>query len=209
MVLSQERLLWKTWRSLRQQSFILGRAVGCNDRKLKHLQEALLVFNGEMKLSRVSAKLTKISKSWENASGVAVIQLFSDADHYVSLCRENAMIKSCKNLTNMINGSIYGLMKDKWSVFEIKNFGEMLLYFALKQCIVERPSIIFPKDVKKKKPVDVYEPKKYCIRSKYELKEFWTVFLTWFNHLLILLSNNTLCWKSSYEHFPVLVIFLL
>ena len=150
---------------------------GCNDRKLKHLQEALLVFNGEMKLSQVSAKLTKISKSWENASGVAVIQLFSDADHYVSLCRENAMIKSCKNLTNLINGSIYGLMKDKWSVFEIKNFGEMLLYFALKQCIVERPSIIFPKDIKKKKPVDFYEPKKYCIRSNYELNGILDCFL--------------------------------
>ena len=129
---------------------------GCNDRKQKHLQEALLVFNGEMELSNISAKLTKIVKFWENGSGIAVIQLFSDTDHYISLCRENAMIKSCKNLTNLINGSIYGLMKEKWSVFEIKIFGEMLLYFALQQCISERRSVIFPKDV--------FEPKKYFIK---------------------------------------------
>ena len=55
-------------------------------------------------------------------------------------CRENAMIRAAgPNLTNILNGSAYGLMKNKWTLNEIKNFGEMLLYFSFKQCLAERP----------------------------------------------------------------------
>ena len=152
---------------------------GCNDRKSKHLEEALLVFDGKMKLNNISAKLTKISKSWDIGNGVAIMQMFSGADHYRSLCNENAMIKAAgKNLTNLINGSIYGLMKDKWSIFEIRNFGEMLLYFALKQSIIERPSKILPSDIRKNKNiVKVFEPKKYFIRTNYELNGILDYFL--------------------------------
>ena len=86
-----------------------------------------------------------------------MLQVFSDSDHYISLCKENAMIKAAGNkLTNLINGSVYGLMKSKWTLEEVKNFGEMLLYFALKQSIVERPSPIFPEDIKNKKKVQVF-----------------------------------------------------
>ena len=45
----------------------------------------------------------------------------------------------------------------------------MLLYFELKQCIIERPSPVFPDDIKKKKKVNVFEPKKYFIKSNYEM----------------------------------------
>ena len=153
---------------------------GCCNRKLKHLEETVLVFDGKMKLSKISAKLSKISNSWESGNGVAIIQLFSDSDHYISLCRENSMIKAANtgnNLTNLINGSIYGLMKEKWTSFEIKNFGEMLLYFALKQSILERPAILLPEDFRKKKTINVFEPKKYFISSNYELNGILDYFL--------------------------------
>ena len=153
---------------------------GCCNRKLKHMEEAVLVFNGKMEFSKISAKLSKISKSWENGNGVAIIQLFSDSDHFISLCRENSMIKAVSlgnNLTNLINGSIYGLMKEKWTTYEIKNFGEMLLYFALKQSILERPSILFPEDFRKKKPVNVFEPKEYHISTNYEINGILDYFL--------------------------------
>ena len=153
---------------------------GCCNRKLKHMEEAVQVFDGTMNFSKITAKLSKISKSWENGNGVAIIQLFSDSDHYISLCRENSMIKAActvNNLTNLINGSIYGLMKNKWTAFEIKNFGEMLLYFALKQSILERPSILYPADFRKKKTVKVFEPKKYFIQTNYELNGILEYFL--------------------------------
>ena len=86
------------------------------------------------------------------------------------------MIKAAgKRLTNLINGSIYGLMENKWTIQEVKNFGEMLLYFALKQCILERPSAYFPKNFVKKR--SVYEAKKYYIQSNYELNGILDCFL--------------------------------
>lgn len=143
---------------------------GCNNRKMMHMFEAKSVFEGKMDLRKINSKLTKIAKIWENGKGVIILQIFSDSDHYISLCRENAMIKSVgSKLTNLISGSIYGLMKSRWTLNEIQNFGEMLLYFALKQCIIERPSPVFPDDIKKKKKVNVFEPKKYFIKSNYEL----------------------------------------
>lgn len=136
------------------------------------------MFDGKITLSKITAKLSKISKSWEVENGVAVIQLFSDSDHYISLCHENFMLKATgSNLTNLINGTIYGLMKEKWTPFKTKNFGEMLLYIALKQCIIERPSIIYPDDIRKKKSIKVFEPKKYFIQTNYELNGILDYFL--------------------------------
>ena len=88
------------------------------------------------------------------------------------------MIKAVgQTLTNILNGSIYGLMKDQWTQTEILNFGEMLLYFASKQCIIERPPTIFAEDVRKQKTIKVYEPKKYFIKSNYELNGILDYFL--------------------------------
>ena len=85
---------------------------------------------------------------WKCGGGIVVLQLLSDSDHYLALCRENAMIKAAgKNIiTNINNGSVYGLMKNKWTFSEILNFGEMLLYFSLRKCIFERPWAIYPDD---------------------------------------------------------------
>ena len=80
-------------------------------------------------------------------------------------------------LTNLRSGSIYGLMKSKWTTHEVKNFGEMLLYFALKQCILERPTPTFAHEIKKMKPKSVYEPKKYFIMTNYEFNGIMDYFL--------------------------------
>ena len=92
-------------------------------------------------------------------------------------CIENTMIKSIgKSLTNLINGSVYGIMKNKWTVHEIHNFGEMLLYYSLRQCIFERPNPTYPKDIKKKKFKSVSEAKKYFL-TNYEFNGIMDCFL--------------------------------
>ena len=160
------------------RKLILYIGKGCNNRKFMHLIEAMAVFDRKMPLKKISAKLSKIARLWEAGNGVVLLQIFNDSDQYMSPCRENAMIKAVgQNLTNILNGSIYGLMKDQWTQTEILNFGEMLLYFALKQCIIERPPTIFAEDVRKQKTVKVYEPKKYFIKSNYELNGILDYFL--------------------------------
>ena len=88
------------------------------------------------------------------------------------------MIKAAgTHLTNILNGSIYGFMKT-WSFFEIRNFGEMLLYFSLQKCIIDRPSPLFRDDfMRKKKRSDIYEPKKYHVKSNFELNGILDSFL--------------------------------
>ena len=123
---------------------------GVNGRKSSHMVEALSLLEGKMDLCKINAKYTKIVSIWKKGEGVVELQVFSESDHYISLCRENSMIKSIgNNLTNLINGSVYGLMKHKWTIPEIFNFGEMLLYFSLKQCIWERPNPTYPENIKK------------------------------------------------------------
>jgi hypothetical protein len=102
-------------------------------------------------ITRINSRYTKIVEIWENGGGIIVLQLYSDSDHYVALCRENAMIQATgkTSLTNINSGSVYGLMKNKWTDHEILNFGEMLLYFSFKKCILERPCPTYPDDLKK------------------------------------------------------------
>ena len=79
--------------------------------------------------------------------GIVVLRTFVDADNYVALNREHAMICACfGQITNIRKGSPYGCMKS-WNSAEIVNFGYMLLYFALRQCISERPSEIEINDI--------------------------------------------------------------
>ena len=63
--------------------------------------------------------------------------------------REFSIIKAPghNNLTNSINGSCYGDMKDSWNKNEILNFGNMLLYNAFKMCLIKPPSVIYSEDV--------------------------------------------------------------
>ena len=96
---------------------------GKNDRRHKHLLEGKSCLDGDLKLGKISSKLTKITEIWKRGEGIVVLQLFSDSDHYLSLCRENSMIEAAgSKLTNLRSGSIYGLMKSKWTTHEVKNF---------------------------------------------------------------------------------------
>ena len=62
--------------------------------------------------------------------------------------REFAIIKALglNNLTNVINGTPYGIM-NSWSDNEIINFGKMLLYNAMIMCILENPRITTLNDI--------------------------------------------------------------
>ena len=66
------------------------------------------------------------------------------------MAREYALIKALgiKNITNKINGCPYGSMKTKWNDIEIINYGNMILYNALKMVIQENPPLIYPQDLK-------------------------------------------------------------
>ena len=112
---------------------------GKKERRNIHINEASSILGGT--LNKRSEKFTKILKIWRKGGGIVVLQIQSDSDHYLALCRENAMIQATGKalLTNINNGSVYGLMKNKWTFPEILNFGEMLLYFSLQKCIIERP----------------------------------------------------------------------
>ena len=63
--------------------------------------------------------------------------------------RVYAIIKALgfNNLTNAINGTCYGAMKENWNNNEIINFGDMLLLNAFRMCINEPPSLIYQEDV--------------------------------------------------------------
>ena len=152
---------------------------GNADRKYKHLIETKSYLEGKMgNLNKISAKITKLSSIWNAGNGLIILQIFSDSDHYLSLCRENSMIKAAgRSLTNLINGSIYGLMKTKWTQHEIRNYGEMLLYFAFKQCLYEHPDPIFSSDIKIKKSENIFEPKKYNIKTNYKFNGIMDWFL--------------------------------
>ena len=93
--------------------------------------------------------LEKITNIWCEGGCISVIQIFGETNHFEAHAREFALIKSVnlKNVTNVINGSPYGVMKTSWNSVEIFNFGIMLLYNAFKMCIVEKPSLFYYSDV--------------------------------------------------------------
>ena len=142
------------------------------------MTQAKTIFEGNISGNLNQGKFRKIVNIWRGGNGVVAFQIFSDSDHYVALSRENAMINAAGfGTTNINQGSKYGLMKDKWTETEIRNFGETQLYFALKQCIVERPTPIFPENIKKKKKENFHEAKKYNIKTNYEFNGIMDCFL--------------------------------
>ena len=84
------------------------------------------------------------------------------------------MIRASKpNITNIRNGFSYGIMKNGWTENETKTFGNSLLYYALKKCIIEQPIPFFPQDLmlpKKSQPTDF-------IQNKYEYNGILQLFL--------------------------------
>ena len=85
---------------------------------------------------------------WKTGNGITILQLFYEASHYEAHAREFAIIKAIglKNITNIVNGTPYGAIKE-WNSTEIVNFGRMILYNALTMCIIEPPRVIQHTDV--------------------------------------------------------------
>lgn len=124
---------------------------GCCNRKMMHLVEAKNILSAGIKQGYNGVKIDRILNIWKRGGGIIALQIFSDSDNYISMAREYAMIKAAKNyIANIYNGAMYGPMINDWTDQEIRNFGDMLLYFAFKQCILEQPSPIFPSSIKKK-----------------------------------------------------------
>ena len=78
-----------------------------------------------------------------------LLRLFAEINNYEALSRENALIKAIglESLTNKINGTCYGVMKDEWSETEIINFGIMMLYNTLKMAIQDPSQVIMEADI--------------------------------------------------------------
>ena len=117
-------------------------------RKFKHLFN-VKKSNTVLSKRKPSKKCKRIRETWENGHGVAVIQLFPECCEYEALSREFAIIKGLGlgNITNAINSTCYGMMKDTWNMNEIVNFGNMLVYRALKMSIQDPPIMIYEQDL--------------------------------------------------------------
>ena len=149
---------------------------GRNRRKLEHLISGSKMLR-QNTTEDISSKYSLILRTWNRGSGIIALQIYSNSENYMSCCREKALIRAAhENITNVRDGSAYGAMMG-WTDKEIYNYGEILLYLALKQCMNERPSPYFPKDFRCSKRSDVFEPKKYFIRSNYELNGILDYFL--------------------------------
>ena len=117
---------------------------GCLNRKFSHFKDCLKHISGFEHKSK--ERISRIVDIWENNEGVGLLEIENNSNHYIACCRESSMIKSAGNhLTNQINGAKYGDMKTNWTLNDMKLFGDMLLYFALKKCIISMPDIISPR----------------------------------------------------------------
>ena len=121
---------------------------GKSDRNFQHAIDSKKVLVGEMVLKKICEKFEKINYIWKLNQGIVIIQFFTDTTHYEAHAREFAIIKSLKlnNITNVVNGTPYGAMK-YWNENEVNNYGKMILYNALKMCIIEPPRVILEEDV--------------------------------------------------------------
>ena len=122
---------------------------GINDRMYSHLINGKKIKMKQLKTNQISAKFSKICNIWERGEGVTLIKLFAECNSYEALSREYAIIKTIglNNLTNVVNGTCYGDIKECWSETEIVNYGNMILMNAFKMCIQENPVMIMEDDV--------------------------------------------------------------
>ena len=114
-----------------------------------HVKLGKRLFEKKMDFKKITAKFSKICRIWEKGHGIICLQLFHETNHYMAHNRVYAIIKALgfNNLTNAINGTCYGAMKENWNNNEIINFGDMLLLNAFRMCIIEPPSLIYQEDV--------------------------------------------------------------
>ena len=127
----------------RKGCFYAGK--GKSNRKFTHLVKVK-----KSKSNGVSEKCKRIQKIWKKGQGIAVIQLFPETCEHEALSREFAIINGLglENLTNIRNSTCHGVMKEAWSKKEIINFGNMIVYRALKMAVLDPPTLIFEKDIK-------------------------------------------------------------
>ena len=120
---------------------------GNNNRKMQHIFEGKKLM--ELNIATSNKKCRTIIDLWSNGEGVVILQLFNEVSHYEALAREYSLIKTLEidNIANIINGSPYGVMKYVWNENEIKNYGTMILFNALKMCIIDKPRLIKHTDV--------------------------------------------------------------
>lgn len=117
--------------------FYVGK--GKDGRKYKHLIEGK---------SR-SKKFAKICEIWDSGFGVAVVQLHPEVNELEALSREFAIIKALglENISNLINGTSYGLMEHAWNKNEIINFGNMMIYASMKNVLQDPPTFVYKDDL--------------------------------------------------------------
>ena len=122
---------------------------GINDRKLSHLISGKLILLKQLALKKINAKFSKITQIWERGHGIVILHLFTETNHFEAMSREFAIIKALglNNITNVNNGSPYGAMQKEWNHFEVINYGNMLLFNALKMAINENPRLIHHEDI--------------------------------------------------------------
>ena len=82
-----------------------------------------------------------IIRQWYNSSSIIIHQMPTEVTSMEAHCREYAIIKAIglSNLSNRINGTSYGIMRDSWNDFEVTNFGTMLLYNAMHDLLSDLP----------------------------------------------------------------------
>ena len=133
--------------SLRGSCLYAGK--GKTNRKFQHAIDGKKIQEGELILTKFNEKFGKIITIWEQGNGIVILHLFTETTHYEAHAREYAIIKSLNinNITNIVNGTAYGAMKNTWNETAVINYGSMILYNALKMCINETPTIIKRKDV--------------------------------------------------------------
>ena len=121
---------------------------GKNERKFQHAIECKQSLDEDLSVGIASDKSNAIASLWKQGMGIAIIQLCNDSNHYEAHSYEFALIKGIGlgNLTNVINGTAYGVMQS-WNDVEVINFGRMLLYNALVMCIHETPRILRYSDI--------------------------------------------------------------
>ena len=106
--------------------------------KYSHLREAFKkLLEGNLDISNKNSRIANI---WNRDGGIIPIQMLSDSGNFLAISREYSMIKTTgEHLTNVIIGSVHGIMKNEWTSTEVRKFLRMLLYFYFYQCLIERP----------------------------------------------------------------------
>ena len=110
---------------------------GSNKRKFIHIRNARnrnIIHN---------KNISTIQKLIERKKGIMLFHFPTEVNHFEAHSREYALIKAVGliNLNNYINGTAYGSCA-LWNEVETQNFGDMMLYNAIKICVSDPPPIL-------------------------------------------------------------------